>query len=179
MADGLLLRGGAVKTKATSVDGHSSVDDATGDVLVLSRILWRRPQEPHSHGDTATLCTSPCRSQVSISPFPFFDKDVKITVVIEDAGVQKFELEALATALSVLVQKPFAGVPGLRVLVQILQVGMRRRAVKVEVILLHILPVIAFARRHAEGPLAQFVASLGMFVGGGLLVGCGASLCYK
>ena len=47
------------------------------------------------------------------------------------------------------------GIRRLRVLVQVLHVAVRRRAVEVEVVLLHVLAVVALAGRQAERPLLQ------------------------
>src|SRR5215468_9830137 len=86
---------------------------------------------------------------------PVFDKYIEITIVIEDACIEKFKLKSLALALSVLIQMPFVRIRRLRIFVEVLHVGMRWSAVEVEVIFLHVLPMISFARGQPEGPLLQ------------------------
>ena len=74
------------------------------------------------------------------------DDDVEVAVVVEDAGVEQLELEALAVAAAVLLDQPAVGELGLRVLVEELHVRVRRRVVEVEVVLLDVLAVVALVR---------------------------------
>src|SRR5262249_50226163 len=75
---------------------------------------------------------------------------VKVTILIEDARVQQLILELMAApATTGLDQVPIRE-GRLGILVKVLHVRMRRLAVQVEVILLDILPVIAFAVGQPE-----------------------------
>ena len=71
------------------------------------------------------------------------DDDVEVAVLVEDAGVEQLELGALAAAAAVLLDQPAVGKLGLRILVEELHVGVRRRVVEVEVVLLDVLAVVA------------------------------------
>ena len=83
------------------------------------------------------------------------DDDVEVAVVVEDAGVEQLELEALAVAAAVLLDQPRVGKLALRILVEVLHVRVRRRVVEVEVVLLDVLAVVALVRRQAEEPFLE------------------------
>ena len=73
------------------------------------------------------------------------DEDIKIAVLIEHTGVEQFILKTAAPSLAALFDQISIGKRRLGILVQILHVRVRRRAVEIEVILLDILAVVAFA----------------------------------
>ena len=83
------------------------------------------------------------------------DVDVDVAIVVEDAGVEQLVLQ-LEPASSA-VRRDEIGVRELvqRVPVAVLQVRARRRGVEVEVVLLHVLAVIALGVRQPEHPLLQ------------------------
>ena len=83
------------------------------------------------------------------------NKDIEIAVVIEDAGVEELILHLVPGALSVCLHKIVVGIGGLRILVEILHVGVGRRAVEIEVIFLHVLAMIALAVGQPEEPLLE------------------------
>ena len=84
-----------------------------------------------------------------------FDEDVEVAVVVEHAGVQQFVFGLVLAAAAVGLHQVVVRVGRLRVLVQILHVRVRRRAVEVEVVLLDVLAVVALAVGQAEGALLQ------------------------
>ena len=57
--------------------------------------------------------------------------DVEVAVVVEDAGVDQLELGVARPAAAVLLDQPVVGELALRVLVEELHVGVRRRVVEV------------------------------------------------
>src|SRR4029077_12576071 len=80
----------------------------------------------------------------------------EVPVVIEDAGVDEFELHrrrALATC--VLLEQPFVGVCGLRQLVELARVSVARDGIEIVVDLLDVLAVVALLVGQAEQPLFQ------------------------
>ena len=79
-----------------------------------------------------------------------FHENIKIPVAIEDPRIQQFVLEIVARPLPVRGHQFVVGKCPLRIFVEVLHVRVGRRAVEVEVILLHILPVIAFTVRQSE-----------------------------
>ena len=83
------------------------------------------------------------------------DEHVEIAVVVEDARVQKFVLELFARAAPVRFDQVAIGILPLRVLVQILHVRVRRRAVEIKVVFLDVLAVVAFAVGQAEQAFLQ------------------------
>jgi len=103
----------------------------------------------------STIYRFDANAKILAGNLAIFYKDIKITMVIEYAGVEKFVFEPSAGAFSVLIQQALVGVFRLRILVQILHVGVGRGAVKIEVILLHIFAMIALAGSQAKGPLFQ------------------------
>ncbi len=75
---------------------------------------------------------------------------VEVALLVEDAGLVQLELGLVPSARAVLLDQPLVREPCLRVLVETPHVGMRRRGVQVVVVLLHVLPVIAFGAAEAE-----------------------------
>ena len=84
------------------------------------------------------------------------DEDVEVAVLVEDAGVEQLVLELAARAAGGWSStRSSYGIRRLRVLVEILHVRVRRRAVEVEVVLLDVLAVVALAVGQAEQPLLE------------------------
>ncbi len=84
-----------------------------------------------------------------------FDEDVEVAPVVEHAGVQQFVLGLVPAAAAIGLHQVVVGVGRLRVLVQVLHVRVRGRAVEVEVVLLDVFAVVALAVGQAEGTLLQ------------------------
>ena len=84
-----------------------------------------------------------------------FDEHVEVAVVVEYAGVEQLVLELFPRAPPVRFDQVPVGVLALRVLVEILHVGVGRRAVEVEVVLLDILAVVRLAVGESEQALLQ------------------------
>ena len=83
------------------------------------------------------------------------DEHVEVPVVVEDAGIEQLVLHVVARALAVRPYKVAVGIGRLRVLVEILHVRVGRRAIEVEVVLLHVLAVVALAVGQPEEPLLE------------------------
>src|SRR5437868_2534646 len=88
--------------------------------------------------------------------FCVFDKYVEITIFIKDSGIQQFILWASAATIPVLFDQLCIWKSGLRIFVEILHVGMRRSRIEIEVILLHVLAVICFARDKTIQTFLQY-----------------------
>ena len=82
-------------------------------------------------------------------------EDVEVAVLLEDPGVEELVLHLVAAAPPVRLHQVGVGIGRLRVLVEELHVRVGRRAVEVEVVLLDVLAVVAFAVREPEEPLLQ------------------------
>ena len=82
-------------------------------------------------------------------------EDVEVPVVIEDAGVEELILHLVPGAPTVCLYQISIGKGRLGVLVEILHVRVGRRAVEIEVVLLHVLAVVALAVGEAEEPLLE------------------------
>ena len=80
---------------------------------------------------------------------------VEVAVLLEDPGVEELVLELVAAAPPVRLHQVGVRIGRLRVLVQKLHVRVGRRAVEVEVVLLDVLAVVAFAVREPEEALLQ------------------------
>src|SRR5262249_8464309 len=76
-------------------------------------------------------------------------------VALEHAGVQQLILRCAPIAAPVLVEEGTVREGPLGILVEVLHVGVRRRGVEIEVVLLHVLAVIALGVGHAETALLQ------------------------
>jgi hypothetical protein len=81
-----------------------------------------------------------------------FDEHVEVAVVRKDPGVEELVLGVESTASLVGFHQITVRVRTLRILVQILHVRVRGRAVEVEVVLLDVLSVISLAVGQAEQP---------------------------
>ncbi len=82
-------------------------------------------------------------------------EDVEVAVVLKYTRIHQFEFRvSFATAL-VFFRHLAVGKLSLRIFVQILHVRMRWRAIKVEVVFLHVLAVIAFVARQSKEPFFQ------------------------
>ncbi len=79
-----------------------------------------------------------------------FHKDIEVAIVIEDSGIQQLIFHVATVAPLVRLDQIIVGKGRLRILVQVLHVGMRRRAVEIEVVFLHVFAVVGFAVRQAE-----------------------------
>ena len=80
------------------------------------------------------------------------DPDVEVAVIVEHARIEDFIFGLIGAAPQIFLDQILIRVRGLRILVQHLHVRMRRRAVEIEVKLLHVLAVIAFLIRQPEEP---------------------------
>ena len=84
-----------------------------------------------------------------------FHEHVEVTVLVEDAGVDQFVLGFLAASAAVGEHQLIIRIGGLRILVEVLHVGMGRRGIQVEVVLLEVLAVIALAVGQPERALFE------------------------
>ncbi len=82
--------------------------------------------------------------------FGIFNENVEIPVFMENAGVEQAHIPSLPGPLTVYPNKFIIRIRCLRILVEILHIGVSRRAVKVEIILLDILPMVALAVGQSE-----------------------------
>src|SRR5688572_27012480 len=80
---------------------------------------------------------------------------VEIAVLMEHAGVEQLVLHLVTAAPAVRLQQVGVRIGGLRVLVEVFHVRVRRRAIEVEVVLLHVLAMVAFVVGQPEEPLFE------------------------
>ena len=78
------------------------------------------------------------------------DEDVEVSVLIEDTSVQQLVFEPVSRSSLVLFDQITVRKLGLRILVEILHVAVRRRIVEIEVILFDVFTVIALRRNQPE-----------------------------
>ena len=83
------------------------------------------------------------------------DEDIEVAVPVEEPGVEQLVLHLLAAAGAVHPDQIVVGEGILRVFVQQLQVGAGRGGVEVEVVLLHVLAVVALGVGQPEQPLLE------------------------
>jgi hypothetical protein len=84
-----------------------------------------------------------------------FDEDIEVFVLVEQPGVDQFELRILLAASPVLPYQPFVRIGRLRIFVEHPRIGIRRRRVQVVVEFLDVLAVIALGVGQPEQPLLQ------------------------
>ncbi len=75
--------------------------------------------------------------------FRVLNEHVEVAVLVEDSGVEQFVLRLVRAASTIFGHKFGVRELSLRILVEVLHVGMRGRRVEVEVVFLHVLAVIA------------------------------------
>ena len=83
------------------------------------------------------------------------DAHIEVAALREHARVHQLELRLLPRPPPILLDQLRVRKLALRILVERLQVGMRRRGIQKEIILLHILAVIPLVRRETEQALLQ------------------------
>src|SRR5262245_7374971 len=87
--------------------------------------------------------------------FCVLDENVKVPIAVKHSGVQQLVFKPAPSPPLVLLDEVKIREFRLWVLVQILHVGMRRRVIEIEVVLLDVFTVIAFRRHKPEGTLLQ------------------------
>jgi hypothetical protein len=87
--------------------------------------------------------------------FGVFDEEIKIAVVIKNAGVEQFVLKVIGGTLAICLDQIIVGIGRLRIFVQLLHIGMGGGAVQVEIVFLNIFAMIAFAVGQAKQPLFE------------------------
>ena len=79
-----------------------------------------------------------------------FHEDIEVAVLVEDTGIQQLILHVATIAPPVVLDQIGVGICRLRILVQVLHVGMRGRAVEVEIVFFNVFPVVGLAVRQPE-----------------------------
>ena len=115
----------------------------------------QRRQQPQPRSLRAAVMHGDLDEHVLRTLLGVLHEYIKIPVVVEDPGIQQFVLHLLTRPPAVGVHQVAIGELPLRILVQVLHVGVRGSAVHVEVVLLHILAVVALAVGEPEQALFQ------------------------
>ena len=129
----------------------------------LARVLAPRPgvAEPQRRQDAQpgrlrpAIVDGDADQHVLRTRLGVLDEHVEVAVAVEDAGIEQLVLELLARPAPVGLDQVPVGKLALRVLVQVLHVRVRGRAIEVEVVLLHILAVVALAVGEPEQALLE------------------------
>src|SRR5262249_38636919 len=103
----------------------------------------------------ATIVHRNTDQQILRPIFRVLDKYVEVAVLIEDSGIKKFIFKILPGPVLVGFDQIQIWEFALRILVEVLHVGVRGGAVDIEVVLLHVFAVIAFAVGKPEETLLQ------------------------
>jgi len=82
-------------------------------------------------------------------------EDIEITILGEHARVQQFVFRNIGSAPRILRNQIRVGKCSVRIFIEHLQVGMRRRRIQVKIMLFHILAVIALGVGQTEQALFQ------------------------
>ena len=121
------------------------------------RMLYKYPQAPFPYHD---LMATNARSGKDAPEYELIDtgvfaEDRYWDVFVEDAGVEQLVLELRSGPFAIGADQVLVRVRRLRVLVEHPHVGVGRRAVEVEVVLLDVLAVVALRVGEPEQPLLQ------------------------
>ena len=129
------------------------------------RLIWppcprvAEPQESAAHADGAeSLPRLDALILIRISSgaaFAYSTKHVEISVIIEHAGIDQFVLWIGPAALVIRGNKIVVWKRVLRVFVEAFHVGVGGSGVEVEVVLLHVLAVVALAVGQAKQPFLE------------------------
>src|SRR5512140_711715 len=84
-----------------------------------------------------------------------FHKNVKVSVLRENAGIKEFILHVLPRSMPVRLYKIRIWKCRLRIFIEVLHVGMGSSRVEIKVVLLHIFPVVPFAIGQAKEALFE------------------------
>jgi len=112
----------------------------------------------HRVGSTckgAAVADAEANQQLLGGRFGILDEHVEVAVVIEHARVQQLIFQRQPVPLAVGPHQVLVGIRRLGILVEVLHVGMRRRAVEVEVVLLDVLAMIPFVIGQPEQTLLE------------------------
>jgi hypothetical protein len=107
-------------------------------------------QQVEGGGVRAAVVGRDLQEQVVRPGLGVLDKDVEVATIVEDAGVEQFVLRPAPAATVVLLDQVRVRELPLRILVEHLQEGVRRRGVEVVVQLLDVLAVVALGVGQAE-----------------------------
>ena len=88
--------------------------------------------------------------------FGVLDKDIKITIIIEDTCIQELELRLVLTSLPAFLNQLVVRKGPLRIFIEHLQIRMGWGSIEVIIKLLYILSMVALAVRKAKKPLFQY-----------------------
>src|SRR5205809_420817 len=83
------------------------------------------------------------------------DDDVEVAIVVEDAGVEQLVFARSPVPARGLLEQQRVGKRAVRVVVEVVHVGVGRRDVEIEVVLLDVLAVIALRARETEEALLE------------------------
>ena len=109
-----------------------------------------RRQDVHLGRFGAAIVDRDLNQDVFRGRLGILDEDVEVAILVEHAGIDQFVLHFLPAAAAAGLDKIGVRECRLRILVEVLHVRMRRRAVEVEVVFLDVLAVIALAVGQAE-----------------------------
>ena len=115
----------------------------------------KRGQQAQRGGCRAAVDHGDANENVIRRPLGVFRENIEITVVIKHARVREFEFGIVLATAAVLLEQPRVRKFRLRIFVERLQVGMRRRRIEVEVLFFHVFAVISLAAREAEQTLLE------------------------
>src|SRR6266403_1470881 len=111
--------------------------------------------EMHRSSFGAAIVRGDANEDVFRRGFGILDDDIEVAVLVEDAGIQQLKLGIFFRTTTVFFLQLSIGKGALRILVKELHVGVRRSAVDVEVVFLHIFAVIAFVAGQPEETLLE------------------------
>jgi hypothetical protein len=148
------------------IDGADDVGTHIGRQLAQRRAIVavrvapgvaepERRQHVQHRGFRPAIAHGDLHQDVFGSCLGVLDEHVEVAIPGEDPGVQQLVFELVAPPRPVGAHQVVVGIGALRVLVQVLEIRVRRRRVEVEVVFLDVLAVIAFAIGESEQPLLQ------------------------
>ncbi len=138
---------------------------ARGDLAQHRRLVAVRPgpgvAEPESGQDVQRRGLRPAVAHGDLDQdvlgrrLRILDEHVEVAVVVEDSRIEQLVFQLVAAPCAVGAHQVGVRIGALWIFVEILQIGMGRRRVEIEVVLLHVLAVIALAVREPKQPLLQ------------------------
>src|SRR6185503_17099583 len=112
-------------------------------------------QQMQFRGNRSTIGRSDSNQNVLGAALGIVHKDVEVSIVVEDTGVDEFKLGRTPVSRATAKHEFSIRERRLRVFVQVPHVGMRRSTVQVVVVVFNIFTVVAFVAGESENAFLQ------------------------
>src|SRR6266487_136356 len=114
-----------------------------------------RRQKVKLAGFWPAICDSNTNQDIVGRAFRVLGKNIEIAVLLKNSRVHQFKLRCISSPAPILGDQLAIRKLGLRIFVERLQVGSRRRGIQIEIFLLDVLAMVALRTGQTEEPLFE------------------------